>query len=279
MTELEDLDFTRPAKSEIYDPAVARQCFEALGSAESVPQGRPFFAEGEVSGKMYLLLEGEVSLIRGRKIIDIVKAGEIFGEMAVITHQPRSATAMARSACRAVSLDAKQFQRAIQATPEFALMLMSILIKRLRLTDAMARMTRSIPDWGGRQDSRVFDPELVHDFAAALPQRPPQRCLADSVIFREGEGGVFMYVVLKGRVVISIQASVVDKVGPGGVFGEMALVDQSARAATAVAETACVLLAINRNDFLTLVKTKPAFAVSLLTALAQRIRHMSSRQS
>lgn len=36
MTELEDLDFTRPAKSEIYDPAVARLCFEALGSAESV---------------------------------------------------------------------------------------------------------------------------------------------------------------------------------------------------------------------------------------------------
>jgi CRP/FNR family transcriptional regulator, cyclic AMP receptor protein len=279
MTELEDLDFTRPAKSEIYDPAVARLCFEALGSTDSVAAGQPFFAEDEASEKMYLLLEGEVSLIRGKKIIDIVKPGEVFGEMAAITHQPRSATAMARGACRTVSLDAKQFQHAIQKTPEFALMLMSILINRLRLTDAMARMTRSIPDWAGKADSRVFDAELVHDFAAALPQRPPQRCLADCVIFREGEGGVFMYVVLKGRVVISIQSTVVEKVGPGGVFGEMALADQSARAATAIAETACVLLAINRNDFLSLVKTKPAFAVSLLRALAQRIRHMGSRQS
>jgi len=278
MSEMEDLDFTRPAKSEIYDPAVARACFETLGSAESVGQGQPFFVEGETSDRMYLLLEGEASLIRGKKIIDIVKAGEVFGEMAAVTHQPRSATAMARSACRAISLDAKQFQRAIQKTPEFALMLMSILINRLRLTDAMARMTRSIPDWAGKHESRVFEPELVHDFAAALPERPPQRCLADKTIFQEGEGRVFMYVVLRGRVAISIHSTVVEKVGPGGVFGEMALVDQSPRAATAVAETACVLLAINRNDFLTLVKTKPAFAVSLLRALAERLRHTTSGQ-
>jgi hypothetical protein len=75
MSEMEDLDFTRPAKSEIYDPAVARACFETLGTAESVGQGQPFFVEGETSDRMYLLLEGEASLIRGKKIIDIVKAG------------------------------------------------------------------------------------------------------------------------------------------------------------------------------------------------------------
>ena len=46
-----------------------------------------------------------------------------------------------------------------------------------------------------------------------------------------------------------------------------------------VNQIADVLLAINRNDLLALVKTKPAFAVSLLTALAQRIRHMSSRRA
>jgi CRP/FNR family cyclic AMP-dependent transcriptional regulator len=83
-------------------------------------------------------------------------------------------------------------------------------------------------------------------------------------------------VVFKGRVAISIQSTVVEKVGPGGVFGEMALVDQSPRAATAVAETPCVLLAINRNDFLSLVKSKPAFAVSMLKALTERLRHMTS---
>ena len=75
-----------------------------------------------------------------------------------------------------------------------------------------------------------------------------------------------MYVVLSGRVAISIKSKIVEWVGPGGVFGEMALVDQSPRAATATAETDCDLLSINRGDFLTMVKTNPDFVVSLLKA-------------
>ena len=59
----------------------------------------------------------------------------------------------------------------------------------------------------------------------------------------------------------------------GGVFGEMALVDQSKRAATATAGSDCSLMSINRNDFLTLMKTNPVFGLSLLRALANRLRH------
>jgi CRP/FNR family transcriptional regulator, cyclic AMP receptor protein len=278
MSDLEDLDFTRPAKSEIYDPAVARSCFEALGTAENLPQGKAFFVEGQGSDRMYLLVEGEVTLLRGKKTIDIVKAGEIFGEMATITQQPRSASALARHACRALSLDTRQFQRAIQRTPEFALMLMSIMVNRLRLTVAMLGMTKSIPDWGGKDASALFDRKLLDEWVAALPERPPQRCPAAQVITSEGEAGIFMYLVLQGRVAISIKGTVVERIGPGGMFGEMALVDQSPRAATATAETGCLFLTINRNDFLSLVKGNPAFAVSLLRAVAERLRHMTTAQ-
>jgi CRP-like cAMP-binding protein len=69
----------------------------------------------------------------------------------------------------------------------------------------------------------------------------------------------------------------VGRAGPGGVFGEMALVDQSVRAATAVAETDCALLAINRAAFLQLVKTSPAFGSSLLAGLAARAKDMAVR--
>ena len=86
-----------------------------------------------------------------------------------------------------------------------------------------------------------------------------------------------MYVVLEGRVAISIRGALVQYVVPGGVFGEMALVDQSVRAATAVAETDCKLLAINRNAFLHLVKTSPAFGASLLAGLAERAKDMAVR--
>jgi len=277
---MEDLDFTRrPTKSPIYDPAVARICFESLGKVERVLQGEVFFTENQNSDRMYLLEEGEVTLTRGGKAIDVVKAGEIFGEMAAISQLPRSATATARTACRVVSLDAKQFQRAIQKMPEFALMLMNILINRLRLTLTMLAMSKSLEASDGARTRRVFDDKLLQGLMVATQHRLPQHCPLNKVIMKEGEAGVFMYVVLSGRVAISIKSKIVEWVGPGGVFGEMALVDQSPRAATATAETDCDLLSINRGDFLTMVKTNPVFVVSLLKAAADRLRDMTSRRA
>jgi len=90
---------------------------------------------------------------------------------------------------------------------------------------------------------------------------------------REGEAGIFMYVVMDGAVRITAGEKVIELVKAGGVFGEMALVDQSKRAASAAAATDCNLMSINRNDFLTLIKTNPAFGVSLLKTLATRLRN------
>lgn len=59
-----------------------------------------------------------------------------------------------------------------------------------------------------------------------------------------------MCVVIDGAVRIVVKDNVVEVVRPGGVFGEMALEDQSKRAASAAAATDCNLLSINRNDFI-----------------------------
>jgi CRP-like cAMP-binding protein len=277
---MEDLDFTRrPTKSVIYDPAIARICFESLGQLENVTKGVIFFTENQNTDRMYLVEAGEVALTRGKKAIDVVKAGEIFGEMAAISQLPRSATATARTACRVVSLDGSQLLRAIQKNPEFALMLMNILINRLRLTVTMLAMSKALDASDGTRTRRVFDDKLLQGLMVATQHRLPQHCPLNKVIMKEGEAGLFMYVVLSGRVAISIKSKLVEWVGPGGVFGEMALVDQSPRAATATAETDCDLLTINRGDFLTMVRTNPAFTVSLLKAAADRLRDMTFRRT
>jgi CRP-like cAMP-binding protein len=61
------------------------------------------------------------------------------------------------------------------------------------------------------------------------------------------------------------------------MFGEMALVDRSARAASAKADTDCRLLAINRTDFLGLVRSKPAFGASLLKSIAVRMQQLAQQ--
>jgi len=72
-------------------------------------------------------------------------------------------------------------------------------------------------------------------------------------------------------------SGIIERLGPGGVFGELALIEQAPRLASVVAETDCQLLPINRNAFLLLVKTSPDFAESLLGALAERLRLLTAR--
>jgi CRP-like cAMP-binding protein len=275
---MDDLDFTGTARSVLYDPGIARKCFESFGKLEKAGAGEAIFAEGDDSDKMYLLTEGEVMLSRGRKSLDIVKAGEVFGEMAAISRQPRSANAVARTACTALSLDSRQFRKAIESAPEFALMLMSIMITRLRMTMARLKLTKTLPDLNHSDESRVFDRRLLDELSKSFKGRQPQTVPAGHVIMKEGEGGVFMYVVMQGRIAVSVQKTVVEHIGQGGVFGEMAILDQSSRAATATAEIPSMLLSINRNEFLSLIRENSEFAVSLLTAITERLRGMTPQR-
>ncbi len=279
---MEDLDFTKPSQSAIYDPDTAQAFFESGGTRESIAPGATIFSEQQKlcsrfqeDARMYLLVEGNVRLVIGKKIIDTLKPGEIFGEMAAISETPRSATAIAKTACRVLSMEMSQFHEALRRTPGFALMLMSIMINRLRLTNARLSMTNALPA-ADLHEGRVFEAAMLADLRSEARSIVPVRFIPGKQIMATGETGLYMYVVLEGRVAISVQDRVVERVGPGGVFGEMALIDQSPRAASAVAETDCSLLPISRDDFLAMVKNKPSFGVALLKTLADRLRFMTS---
>jgi CRP-like cAMP-binding protein len=267
-----------------YDPAIALEFFKAVGTPEEVAPGTTFFVENEKGSrlllkrdKMYLLLEGEVSLVAGKRPIGQVGKGEIFGEMASLTHSPRSATARAKSRCRVIALDEREFETALTRNPGFALMLLTVLIGRLREATSQLLDSGALAQDKTWQDAYVFDRKLVAELAKEFEHEPPKFYDAKKPIMQEGQAGLFMYVVLKGSVVIFLAGTPVEKVGPGGVFGELALIGQQPRAASAVALSDCELLAISRKALLELIKTKPAFGKSLLAAVADRGRFMVSR--
>ena len=280
---MEDLDFSVPPRKALYDPAVARAFFKMAGTEETITQGKSFFVENEKTGglfakgaRMYFLLDGEVGLTANKKLLGTITTGQIFGEMALLAQVPRTATATAKTDCRAITLDEKQFQRSIQRIPEFALMLMSMMIDRVR--EVGARVTgSSLADETALSKRSVFEKKVLDDLQREFEGHAPVHAPKGKVIMAQGEAAAFMYVVLDGCVAVSFKDRIVERVGPGGVVGEMALVDQSPRTATATAETTCSLLSINRKDFLQFIKTKPDFSMTLLKSLVERLRHMNTQ--
>ncbi len=101
---------------------------------ESYAAGQVIFREGDPGECMYCVKAGLVEVIAGGRVLETLEAGHVFGEMALVDNQPRSATARAKTDCQVVPIDEKTFFFLVQQTPNFALQLMRVLSERLRQT-------------------------------------------------------------------------------------------------------------------------------------------------
>lgn len=92
------------------------------------------------------------------------------------------------------------------------------------------------------------------------------------VLFREGDAGDLMYALVEGEIELLRDDSVLEDVGPGSIFGEMALIDPSPRSATAKARTAARVVPVDRAHFTYLVQEHPTFALQVMAVMAERLR-------
>lgn len=95
-------------------------------------------------------------------------------------------------------------------------------------------------------------------------------------IFTKGDPGDLMYAVKRGEVDIYINDVLVETVGEGGIFGEMALVEHQPRSGRSVARTDCELIRVDENRFMNLVKFNPFFALEVLKVTTARLRRMDN---
>ena len=108
-------------------------------------------------------------------------------------------------------------------------------------------------------------------------EKNPRDCEAGEAIFRAYDMGFEMYVVLEGQVELTIDSKVLEILGPGEPFGEMALIDQAPRVATAIAKTRCKLAVLPEKRFLFMVQQTPQFALQIMKVMADRLRKMNAR--
>jgi len=101
---------------------------------------------------------------------------------------------------------------------------------------------------------------------------------AGHTIIDQGESGAGFHMILTGEVKVVRGGRTVARLGPGEVFGEMALIDGGPRTATVVAETETTTFAIATWDFRALVKKRPGMSWSLLLSMTERLREAQRKE-
>lgn len=99
---------------------------------------------------------------------------------------------------------------------------------------------------------------------------------AGELLFKKGEPAKSMYIVLSGELRIGDGNKIFEQLAPGGLVGEMALIDHAPRAATVTAVTDCTLAAIDEKRFVFLTQQTPSFALNVMRVLSQRLRRMDA---
>jgi CRP/FNR family transcriptional regulator, cyclic AMP receptor protein len=95
---------------------------------------------------------------------------------------------------------------------------------------------------------------------------------AGDVIFSEGDPAQELFIVQSGEVEIRLGNRVLEALPQYGIFGEMALIDNAPRSASAVAATDVKLVPVTEKQFLFLISNTPYFALNVMRVMARRLR-------
>jgi len=275
-------------------------------------KGKVIFEENEAGNCMFEILSGSVSIVaeKGtvyeRKLTEL-KKGDIFGEMAVIEESPRSATATALEDTEVEVIRGSEVNDYFKRKPERIIEIMRHISGRIRvLTDDYMAVCRAISE-SNENKGKVKQKESLwtklRAFAgiytrkgAAIPERVKEdeefkhaEGLGDNVfyydkggiIFQEGDNSGCMYDILGGKVAIYAsygkpEEKLLTTLDANKFFGEMGMIDQEIRSATAVAmEYDTYVETIYPKDLESLFKKNPEKVMQILKHLSARLRSLT----
>lgn len=241
-----------------------------------VPAGQAVFAEGSAGDALYLVESGEVQIVagEGERVLATLRAGEHFGEMALLIGKSRSTGARAVQDTNLWMLYRTDFEELLVRHPSISLALNRALSQRLMEADRRfheAHLGR-IPLFRGLSTAQLD--ELSEKLSAEVFRR-------GEVICTEGEEADRMWFIESGQaeVVIQVDGETVRlaTLGDGDFFGEMALLTGSVRSATVRALTDLELWSLSKEEFDHLLLAHPNVAVALSQTLSERLHATTER--
>ncbi len=230
-----------------------------------VPSGYSVVREGDEGKSLFILLQGEVLVSKGegdeRRDLAHLGAGTLFGELALITSKPRSASVVTTHASELFEIDRKSVEEVSAQHPSITEDLVKFARRRL-LMNLMAT-------------SKIFAPFDDTQRLQILKEFQSKMVPEGAVLIEDGKEPDAMYLILEGEVEVTKVDESGDKVvlsylREGEVFGEIALLENRLTTANVIASEQSVVLYLDRQRFAAFVKKHPEIGKYLSGLSAER---------
>lgn len=284
-----------------------------MSTERQFSKGEVIFKQGDNGNSFFKILEGSVQVIANygeadERELTVLNPGEFFGEMAVIETYPRSNTIVAADNVRAIEITSSELNGLFAEDPDMIYEIMKHIGSRIKtLTseyDVLAALLKELRESQDKKSESIFakikkyidiysagknnidkpSAEALREASAGLKDQKSgniETYNKGTVIFKEGETGKCMYIVYGGMVGIytgydaSNQVKLTD-LYPVSFFGEMGMIADEARSATAVAEMDETFVEIIRPEELEkLFKESPVKVEMILKHLSYRLRMLT----
>ena len=126
------------------------------------------------------------------------------------------------------------------------------------------------------RNAPLFERVAGEDLAPLARVAEPETFAKGDTIFRTGDHGDSLYVVIRGKVVVSRDERPIAHLGPGDAFGEMAVLDAGPRSATVLAEEETEVLRIGSEEFYEVLQEQTELADGVIRVVTQRLRGAAS---
>ena len=270
------------------------------------------FKDGAYQNWMYNICEGSVDIYSEygtsseKKLITLTK-GQFFGEIGMIAVMPRTATAVAaQDGVVLEQISNEDFEDYLLNHPENVQPIMSSVSKRIReLTDDLSAITKMTSEAQGEEEKaagslaefvsnllgKLKAKKSANDEVSVMNMRqqvlagelpPVIQFSAGDVIFRAGEQSDCLYDIHEGVVGIysdyqTPNEKLLAELSTDEVFGEMGILDDMPRSASAVCLKDCTVLVVKPENFMMYFQKKPAMVLQILQRMCIQVRDLGQR--
>jgi cytochrome P450/CRP-like cAMP-binding protein len=227
--------------------------------------GTAIVREGEAADSFYILLEGEVAVVKrgldgeSREVARL-QAGAYFGEIGLLQGVPRTATVQALTAVRALVLDRDTFMEMV-VDSDLTSAEIAQMVRQRHISTSLAL---ALP---------TLAPELIQSLADSIEL---MRYASGETLIQQGERSETFFVIARGRVQVtnhhpSGHDIVLAERGPGEYFGETGLLQGAPRTATVKALSEVEVLVLGRPAFRALIGESPLSGEAITRRMVERL--------